>query len=80
MEQYIFGQIRLQVINNSVVRVEKSVNGKFFDENTFLIPNRKEACCENEHSTVTNDGVVVGDYTIRLPANANALTDVEVCK
>lgn len=80
MEQYIFGQIRLQVINNSVVRVEKSVNGKFFDENTFLIPNRKEACCENEHSTATNDGVVVGDYTVRLPANANALTDVEVCK
>ena len=42
MEQYIFGQIRLQVLNNNVVRAEQSVNGKFFDEDSFLIPNRNE--------------------------------------
>lgn len=80
MEQYIFGQIRLQVLNNNVVRVEQGVNGKFFDEDSFLIPNRKELYCDNVHSTATKDGVIVGDYTFCLPSDATALTDIKVYK
>ncbi len=80
MEQYIFGQIRLQVLNNNVVRAEQSVNGKFFDEDSFLIPNRNELCCDNAHSAVTADGIVVGDYTFCLPSDVNALTDIKVYK
>jgi len=80
MEQFIFGQIRLQVLNNNVVRIEQSVNGKFFDENTFLIPNRNELCRDDVQATATENGVVIGDYTFCLPSNANALTDIKVYK
>lgn len=80
MEQFIFGQIRVQVLNARVVRVEQSGNGKFFDKDTFLIPNRKEVCDDDVCAMACDGGVAVGNYTICLPQNASDIADVKVVR
>ena len=80
MEQFIFGQIRVQVLNARVVRVEQSGNGKFFDKDTFLIPNRKEVCDDDVCAMATDCGVAVGNYTICLPQNTSDIADVKVVR
>ena len=40
MEQIVFGGIRVQLLSEDVVRLERAGKDGFFDENTFFIPDR----------------------------------------
>ena len=40
MQQFVYGNIRVQLLSTDLVRVEYGRKGKFCDENTFFIPNR----------------------------------------
>lgn len=42
MEQVIYGNIRVQLLSENIVRIEYGKNGKFCDENTFFIPSRTD--------------------------------------
>ena len=75
MEQIIYGNIRVQLLSEEIVRIEYGKNGKFCDENTFFIPNRTEYT--GGVSYTQKEGIVVfGKYQLYLPANAQSLEGV----
>ena len=75
MEQIIFGNIRVQLLSENIVRVEYGKNGKFCDENTFFIPNRTDFTGGVAYTQ--EEGVVCfGDYELYLPENATSLKGV----
>lgn len=75
MEEIIYGNIRVQLLSEEIVRIEYGKNGKFCDENTFFIPNRTEYT--GGVSYTQEEGIVVfGKYQLYLPANAQSLEGV----
>lgn len=75
MEQIIYGNIRVQLLSEEIVRIEYGKNGKFCNENTFFIPNRTEYT--GGVSYTQKEGIVVfGKYQLYLPANAQSLEGV----
>ena len=80
MEQYIFGQVRVQVLDSRVVRIERKSKDKFFDGDTFLVPCHAELCDNAVCSSVDCGNVTVGNFTICLPQDATTIDEVVVCK
>ena len=80
MNQFIINSIRVQLLNEDIVRIEYVKNGKFCDENTFLIPNKTNY--ENNKVAYTQENGVVcfGEYELYIPANAKSLTGVRLKK
>ena len=79
MQQIIYGNIRVQLLNQNIVRVEYGKNGKFCDKNTFFIPNRSGFT--DGVAYTQEDGVVCfGEYELYLPENASSLKDVRLEK
>ncbi len=75
MEEIIYGNIRVQLLSEEIVRIEYGKNGKFCNENTFFIPNRTEYT--GGVSYTQKEGIVVfGKYQLYLPANAQSLEGV----
>ena len=79
MNQFIINSIRVQLLNEDIVRIEYAKNGKFCDDNTFFIPNKTDYKDDVEYSE--NDGVVCfGEYELYIPENAKSLTGVRLEK
>ncbi len=80
MEQIISGKVRVQLLSADVIRIECSKNGKFCDDDTFLIPNKTNY--ENNEVAYTQEESVVcfGEYELYIPANAKSLTGVRLEK
>ncbi len=75
MEEIIYGNIRVQLLSEEIVRIEYGKNGKFCDENTFFILNRTEYT--GGVSYTQKEGIVVfGKYQLYFPANAQSLEGV----
>lgn len=76
MKQFIFGNVRVQVLCNDIVRIERGEHGRFSDANTFLMPNKisfrdREVCAEQK-----GNAVVVGKYRLTVPEGAEDLSGV----
>ena len=79
MEQIIYGNIRVQLLSENIVRVEYGKNGRFCDENTFFIPNR--TALTGDVAYVQEEGVVCfGEYELYLPENATSLKGMRLEK
>ena len=80
MEQIISGKVRVQFLSADIIRIECSKNGKFCDDNTFLIPNKTKY--ENNEVAYTQEESVVcfGEYELYIPENAKSLTGVRLEK
>lgn len=79
MTEFIFNQIRVQLIAKNVVRVELAKKGVFCNENTYFIPER--ACLEQVDATAAEDVkgnhfVQIDDVTVLVPAEANDMKGV----
>lgn len=80
MKEFIFNQIRVQVITKNIVRVEQSKKCVFCDNNTYFIPDK--IVPEQVEATSTIDGkgnhiVSVDDVAVFVPAmgdNMNGVT------
>lgn len=80
MEQIISGKVRVQLLSADIIRIECSKNGKFCDDNTFLIPN-KTNYENNEVAYTHKKGVVCfGEYELYIPEDAKSLTGVRLEK
>lgn len=79
MEQVIYGNIRVQLLSENIVRIEYGKNGKFCDENTFFIPSRTDYTGGVSYTQET-DVVCFGDYELYLPENAKSLKGVRLEK
>ena len=79
MEQIIYGNIRVQILNENIVRIEYGKNGRFCDENTFFIPNK--TAYTGVVSYTQEEGVICfGEYELYLPENAKSLKGVRLEK
>lgn len=79
MEQIIYGNIRVQLLSENIVRIEYGKNGRFCDENTFFIPNR--TAFTGGVSYAQEEGVVCfGEYELYLPENATNLKGLRLEK
>ncbi len=79
MKQIVYGNIRVQLLSEEIVRIECAKNGRFCDENTFFIPNRTEY--KNAVAYTENEGVLCfGGYELYLPANGKSLVGVRLEK
>ncbi|MCI8500592.1 MAG: DUF5110 domain-containing protein [Clostridia bacterium] len=79
MEQIIYGNIRVQLLSENIVRIEYGKNGAFCDENTFFIPNRT-AFTSGVSFTQEAGVICFGEYVLYLPANAQSLKGVRLEK
>lgn len=78
MNQMIYGNIRVQLLSEDIIRIEYGKNG-FCDKNTFFIPNRT-LYSENVANTQGEGTVRFGEYELLLPANAEGLSGVKLKK
>ncbi len=74
MENIIISDIRIQVLNANLVRIEKKYQGKFLDENTFLVPNRNKYQVIETKIYDINDSKVIkfNDYSLYIPLSGIA--------
>ncbi len=80
MEQIISGNVRVQFLSESIVRIEYGKDGKFCDKNTFFIPCKTEYE-NNEVAYARKDGAVCfGGYKLYIPENAKSLSGVRLEK
>lgn len=79
MEQIVYGNIRVQLLSENIVRVEYGKNGKFCDENTFFIPNRT-GFTGGVSYTQKGGAICFGEYELYLPENATSLDGVRLEK
>ena len=79
MEQIIYGNIRVQILSENIVRIEYGKNGSFCDENTFFIPN-KTAYTGGVTYTQEEGVICFGEYELYLPENAKSLKGVRLEK
>ena len=80
MRQFVYGNIRVQLLSTDLVRVEYGRKGKFCDENTFFIPNRTNYALSQVAYTREEEVICFGDYELYIPENARSLSGVKLEK
>lgn len=79
MEQIILNNIRVELLNEDVIRIERARKGAFCDENTFFIPNRTgytDAVAYSQEGNV----ICFGEYRLYIPENSRTLSGVRLEK
>lgn len=69
MKDIIVGKLRIQLISDGIIRIEKAREGKFEDRNTFFIPNRDFYNKELEYEIKERKGIIdiyFSGYDIRV--------------
>jgi alpha-glucosidase (family GH31 glycosyl hydrolase) len=81
MKCYVCGNIRIQMFNSDVIRIEYGPNGTFCDENTFFIPDKKKSTNQVVYKIESPNDVEVltlGDISIQIPVHATSLQGIKV--
>lgn len=79
MTEFIFNRIRVQIIEENVVRVEKSSRGVFCDDNTYFIPDKSFSSLVEATVTTDKEGnhfVGFGNATVFVPAAGDDMRGV----
>lgn len=80
MEQIIYNDIRVQILSDSIIRVERAKNGAFLDNNTFFIPDR-EQYANNKIAYTFDEGVLCfSEYELYLPTSSRSLSGLRLEK
>lgn len=79
MEQLIFDNIRVQILSEDLIRIERARKGEFCDCNTFFIPNRTNY---NQEVLYTSEDhvICIGDYELYIPEGGRSLSGVRLEK
>ena len=80
MKQIILGKVRVQLLNEDIVRIEYAKNGKFCDENTYFIPDKEQYANTAIAYTQAEGVICFGEYELYVPENAKSLTGVRLEK
>lgn len=80
MEQLISGNVRVQLLNENIVRLEANRNGKFFDDNSFFIPDRGQYSDSSVLYSREEGVICFGEYELYIPENAKSLAGVKLEK
>lgn len=80
MEQFIYNNIRIQFLDKDIVRIECSNNGKFCDENTFLVANKTNYAATQVAYTQEEGVICFGEYELYIPVNGKSLSGIRLEK
>lgn len=80
MEQFIYDKIRIQLLSNDIVHIERMKSGKFCDDNTFFIPHKEQY--KNTTISYTQEEKVIcfGEYELYIPENTKSLVGLRLEK
>ncbi len=80
MEQIVLDSIRVQLLSDDIVRVERAHKKAFCNENTFFVPEREQY--DNNKIEYTVDGNIIrfGSYELHIPENQRSLSDMVLYK
>lgn len=70
---FICGNVRVQFLGKNILRLEEKKNGRFCDEDTFLIPNRGEFPRDEVVYTEEENVLCFGDYELYLAPDGKSL-------
>lgn len=77
--EFIFGKIRVQLLSEDIVRVEYARKGKFWDDNSFFIPDRK--AFSGADGVAYGNIVTFGDgYALSVPEACRSLAGVKLTR
>lgn len=80
MKQITYGDIRIQLLSEEIVRIEYGQAGKFCDENTFFIPNKKSfenSACDWQEK---RGELTFGDYKLTYLLGSRSLKGVKLTR
>jgi len=80
VEQILCGKIRVELLSHEVLRIEYGEDGKFCDENTFLIPDRRQYDKTAVAYTRERNMVRFGAYELSIPESGGSLSGVALKK
>lgn len=80
MNEIIFGKIRLQFLQEDIIRIEWAKNGKFCNGNTLVIPDRAQFENTQVSFTIGEDAVYFGEYKLYLPSKNNGIYGISLEK
>lgn len=79
MREFLFGNLRVQLLSESIIRLEYAKKGKFCDKNTLLIPDRGAYKNDIKCKTYGNY-IIFGNYTVAIPDGARSLSGVKILR
>lgn len=80
MRSFIYGNIRVQLLDADIVRLEYGKRGKFCDENTLHIPQRSQFADTDPVCRAEGNTLEFGDYRLTVPENARSLGGIRLEK
>lgn len=80
MEQIVYGNLRVELLSEDIVRIERAEKGGFCDENTFFIPDRAQYADTHIGYSQEENVVCFGEYELYLPENGRSLSGVKLEK
>ena len=73
MEQITIGYVRVQLLNENIVRLEAKRDGKFFDDDSFFIPDKGQYRDSSVLYTREDGVICFGEYELYISENAKSL-------
>lgn len=80
MEQFIFENRRVQILSETIIRIEYAKNGRFCDENTFFIPNKTNYAQTQVAYTQEERVICFGEYELYIPEKGRGLSGIKLEK
>ena len=80
MESIIFGNLRVQILSEDIVRIERAGKGGFCDKDTFFIPDRAQYADTHIGWSQEENVICFGEYELYLPENGRSLSGVKLEK
>lgn len=80
MEQIVYKNIRIQLLSEDVVRIERAGKDGFCDENTFFIPSRLQYEKARIEYSREENVICFSEYKLYLPEEGKCLAGVKLEK
>ncbi len=80
MEQIVYGGIRVQLMSEEVVRIERAGKKGFCDRDTFFIPDRAQYADSRIAWSQEENVICFGEYELYLPEGGKTLAGVKLEK
>ena len=80
MEEIVYGKLRVQLLSEEVVRIERAGKKGFCDRDTFFIPDRAQYA-DRKIAYSQEEGVICfGEYELYMPEGGKSLAGVKLEK
>ncbi len=72
MRQATYGDLRVQVLSDDIIRIELKGKNGFVDADTFFVPNKTQYESSAPNVKAGGRTVTVGEYTVTVPTDGSA--------